>query len=67
LIAQTLLETLKREKLVLDWKKRQETRAGVKLAIEEILDSLPESYSKDIYDAKCDAVYQFVYNLEGAA
>jgi len=33
-VAKQLLETLKREKLVLDWKKRQATRAAVRYAIE---------------------------------
>jgi len=63
-IARQLLETLKKEKLVLDWKKRQQTRAGVKLAIEETLDILPEVYSTDMYNQKCDLVYKYVYDLE---
>jgi len=63
-IARSLLENLKTQKLVLDWKKKQQTRAGVKLAIADILDQLPAAYTKDIYEQKCDAVYQFVYDLE---
>ncbi len=60
--ARDLLETLKREKLVLDWRKRQQTRAGVQLAIEEALASgLPEKYDRELYDAKCAAVFQHVY------
>jgi type I restriction enzyme R subunit len=35
-VAQELLETLKREKLVLDWRKRQQSRAAVRLSIDEI-------------------------------
>jgi len=62
-IARSLLENLKTQKLVLDWKKKQQTRAGVKLAISKFLDQLPRVYSKDLYDKKCDAVYQFVYDL----
>ena len=61
-VAQELLETLKKEKLVLDWRKRQQTRAAVKLAIEVFLDKLPDAYSKDVYDKKCTAVYQHVYD-----
>lgn len=41
-VAGVLLETLKREKLVLDWRKRQQSRAAVKLTIDEILDQLPQ-------------------------
>ena len=37
-IARNLLETLKREKLILDWKKRQAARAAVNVAIEQVLD-----------------------------
>jgi type I restriction enzyme R subunit len=61
-VAQQLLETLKREKLVLDWRKRQQSRAAVRLAIEETLDQLPETYSTQIYDQKCEQVYQHVYD-----
>jgi type I restriction enzyme R subunit len=65
-IARQLLDTLKKEKLVLDWKKKQQTRADVKVAIAKTLDTLPEIYSKEIYDEKCDLVYQYVYDLEAA-
>ncbi len=60
-VARDLLATLKREKLVLDWRKRQQTRAAVRVAIEEILDQLPEAYSSDIFNDKCELVYQHVY------
>ena len=60
-VAQDLIEALKREKLVLDWRKRQQTRAAVRLAIEETLDRLPDSYSKDDYDGRCEAVYLHIY------
>jgi hypothetical protein len=35
--------------LVLDWRRRQQTKAAVKVAIEEALDQLPESYSTETY------------------
>lgn len=60
-VAKDLLETLKQEKLVLDWRKRQQTRASVRLCIEEILDHLPETYSKNIYLGKCEIVYQHIF------
>ncbi|BDI33997.1 DEAD/DEAH box helicase [Capsulimonas corticalis] len=59
--AKDLLETLKREKLVLDWRKRQQSRAGVKLTIESVLDQLPEAFTADMYNLKCEQVYQHVY------
>jgi type I restriction enzyme, R subunit len=61
-VAKELLETLKREKLVLDWRKRQQSRAAVRLTIEETLDHLPRVYTKDLYRAKCDMIYQHVYD-----
>ena len=61
-VARDLLATLKREKLVLDWRKRQQSRAAVRLSIEEILDRLPRSYIAELYQHKCDMVYQHVYD-----
>ncbi len=61
-VAGELLETLKQEKLVLDWRKRQQSRAAVKLTIEEILDQLPQSYSPELYERKCQDIYQHVYD-----
>ncbi len=62
-VAKELLATLKQEKLVLDWRKRQQSRAAVRLSIEEILaDRLPQKYTKELYQYKCDAVYQHIYD-----
>ena len=62
MVARDLLETLKREKLVLDWRKKQQTRAAVKLTIETVLDRIPEVFSIDVYRQKVDRVYQHVYD-----
>lgn len=62
-VVRDLLETLKKEKLVLDWKKRQQTRAAVRITIETILDQeLPRVYTTDLYQEKCDLVYEHVYD-----
>lgn len=61
-VAKELIETLKREKLVLDWRKKQQSRANVRICIENILDKLPQIYTRDIYSQKCDYVYQHVYD-----
>src|ERR1035437_9578583 len=53
-VAKQLLETLKREKLVLDWKKRQTTRAAVQVTIKDVLDKLPPTYTTDLYQQKCE-------------
>jgi len=60
-VARELLETLKREKLVLDWRKRQQSRAAVRLTIEETLDKLPQCYPQQLYRRKCDIVYEHIY------
>jgi type I restriction enzyme R subunit len=60
-VARELLETLKRGKLVLDWRKTQATRAAVRVTIEDKLDELPEVFSREIYNQKCDTLYQHVF------
>lgn len=64
-VAKDMLATLKAKALVLDWRKRQQTRAAVRLCIEEWLDKLPPVYTPAIYQAKCEAVYQHVYDAYG--
>jgi type I restriction enzyme R subunit len=66
-VAKELLETLKQEKLVLDWRRRQQPKAAVKVAIADILDQLPESYSPEVYQRKCEEVYQHVYESYSGA
>lgn len=61
-VAESLLDKLKREKLVLDWRKQQTTRAIVLTTIKDILDELPRAYSKELYEQKCDTVYQHFYD-----
>jgi type I restriction enzyme R subunit len=61
--ARDLLNILKAEKLVLDWRKRQQSRAQVKVTIEDILDKeLPGKFTRDIYKQKCEVVYQHIYD-----
>jgi len=61
-VARDLLEKLKREKLVLDWRKRQQARADVRLTIEELLDRLPARYTAPLYQDKCQQVYTHIYD-----
>ena len=58
-----MLETLKREKLGLDWRKHAQARAQVKLTVENILDDeLPEPYTPELFNQKSEAVYQHIYD-----
>jgi len=63
-VAKELLKTLKEErKLVIDWRKKQKTRAAVKLAIELQLEKmLPKSYDQKLYYQKCNQIYQHIYD-----
>jgi type I restriction enzyme R subunit len=50
------------EKLVLDWRKRQHTRAAVQVAVGKLLDEeLPEVYGPDLFDDKVTRVYEHIY------
>jgi type I restriction enzyme R subunit len=63
LASKKLLKVLKQEKLVLDWRKRQQTRADVLFTIEIVLDeTLPRTYTPEIYKEKCTSVYQHIYD-----
>ncbi len=60
--ARDLLNTLKGEKLVLDWRKRQRSRAQVRVTIEKMLDrGLPETYTRELFQQKTDAIFQYIY------
>jgi len=60
-VARSLLETLKREKLVLDWRKKQQAKADEQVTIDQMLDSLPPSYTQEVYLQLCTDVFQHVY------
>jgi type I restriction enzyme R subunit len=62
-VAEELLATLKRDKLVLDWRKGQQTRAAVKVEIEKELDQgLPAAYDASLFQQKADAVFAHVFD-----
>ena len=57
-----LLAKLKWELLVLDWKKKQQTRAAVEVAIHGEFDAgLPDAYDPKTYSEKCARVFQHIY------
>ncbi|MQM31612.1 MAG: deoxyribonuclease HsdR, partial [Candidatus Accumulibacter phosphatis] len=60
-VAQNLLARLK-ELLVLNWRKKSTSRSQLKLTIEDTLDAgLPRAYSPELYNQKCSAVFEHVY------
>jgi type I restriction enzyme R subunit len=60
-VARELLAKLKTERLVVEWRRKQQARAAVRVCIEQELDRLPDAYTKDLYDRKCEQVYQHVF------
>jgi type I restriction enzyme, R subunit len=63
-VAKELLAKLKAEKLVLDWKRKEETRADVKITIRDILyDELPgPTYTEPDCEDRTQKVYFHVYD-----
>ncbi|MGD0572654.1 MAG: type I restriction endonuclease subunit R [Sedimentisphaerales bacterium] len=61
-VAKELLATLHNGKLVLDWRKKQQSQASVQVAIEDVLESLPEKYDKKLYQKKCSIIYQHIFD-----
>ncbi len=62
-VAKELLEKLKKEKLVIDWRKKQSARAKVSNAIHELCgDKLPDSYDTKIFQQKCNLIYLHFYD-----
>lgn len=61
-VARSLLETLKKNDLVLDWRNKPQTKGAVRRSIEIVLDqALPEVYDEGLFNAKCEALYQHVF------
>lgn len=60
--AKELVAVIKKEKLVIDWRKKQATRAKVKKAIEDICDkALPTIYDNDLFQTKCNNIYEHFF------
>ena len=60
-VARVLLNRLK-ELLVLNWRQKSSARSQLKLAIDDVLDTgLPRAYDKQLYQQKCSALFEHVY------
>jgi len=60
-VAKDLLAKLK-EVLVIDWRKRQRTKARVESMIKDVLDELPDAYDDDVWPKACEDVYLHVFD-----
>ena len=69
-VARQVLDRLK-TLLALDWRRQTQARARVLTAIQDTLeDGLPRPYSKELYQGKCSALFEHVfesYQGEGAS
>jgi type I restriction enzyme R subunit len=60
-VARELLTRLK-QLLVLNWRQKSTARSQLKLAIEDVLDTgLPRAYGKPLYEQKCSAIFEHIY------
>ena len=61
-VSRTLYDKLTEGVLTLDWRKKQEKKAEVKVKIKTILnDGLPDVYDKRIFDDKRTSLYDYVF------
>ncbi|WP_278348331.1 type I restriction endonuclease subunit R [Stutzerimonas kunmingensis] len=61
-VCKELLETLKAEKLVLDWRKKDRARSDVRRTLKIVFDrGLPESYDEGIYNEKCELAFHHIF------
>lgn len=61
-VCKELLETLKAEKLVLDWRKKDRARSDVRRTLEIVFDrGLPESYDEGVYNEKCEMAFHHIF------
>ncbi len=60
-IARSLLAKLKQEKLILDWRLKENAKADVRQTIREQFDMLPNVYDRRIWEDKVERTFQFVY------
>ena len=62
-VARELLSRLK-SMLVLNWRQKTAARSQLKLTIEDTLDTgLPRAYTPELYQQKCSAVFEHVYEV----
>jgi type I restriction enzyme R subunit len=56
-----ILNLEKRQLIILDWRKKSQTRGAVNTQIKDSLDRLPETFGKEIYDKKCKVIFAHVF------
>ena len=66
-VARDLLEKLREQVAVFQWRQRQQTRATVQWTIKQVLNELPEEpYPEDLWNMKVEETWQFVFARDAA-
>lgn len=60
-IARKLVAKLKREKLILDWRLKENAKADMRQTIREEFDELPDVYDRRIWEEKVERTFQFMF------
>lgn len=59
-IARRLMEHIT-ERLVLDWRRKAETREAARVLVRDVLDELPDAYDPETWQRKTDAVFNHIF------
>jgi len=59
-VARKLMEHIT-ERLVLDWRKKAETREAARVLVKDVLDELPDAYDPETWQRKTDAVFNHIF------
>jgi type I restriction enzyme R subunit len=49
------------DRLVLDWRRKAETREAARVLVRDLLDELPEAYDRETWQRKTDAVFNHIF------
>jgi type I restriction enzyme R subunit len=59
-VARKLMEHIQ-DRLVLDWRRKAETREAARGLVKDILDELPDAYTPDVWQRKAEIVFNHIF------
>jgi len=59
-VARKLMDHIQ-DRLVLDWRRKAETREAARATVKDVLDELPDVYDEDLWNRKADAVFDHIF------
>ncbi|MGI8632299.1 MAG: type I restriction enzyme endonuclease domain-containing protein, partial [Solirubrobacterales bacterium] len=60
LIARKLMSQIE-ERLVLDWRRKAETREAARVLVKDVLDELPDAYEPEVWERKTEVVFNHIF------